>query len=96
MFISKKWLVLNLIGSKKDPLESISEQIDETIKNNWISKGIPPALKTRTKPSVAGIIKALNNISKELNKKNHGLLFMIDEMGKFLDYSSSISSDVKL
>ena len=96
MFISKKWLVLNLIGSKKDPLESISEQIDETIKNNWISKGIPPALKTRTKPSVAGIIKALNNISKELNKKNHGLLFMIDEMGKFLDYSSSIGSDLNL
>ncbi len=96
VFISQKWLVLNLIGSKRDPLESIAEQIDETVKNNWISKGIPTSLKTRTKPTIAGIIKSLNNISKELNKKNHGLLFMIDEMGKFLDFSSSVGADLNL
>ena len=63
VFISQKWLVLNLIGSKRDPLESIAEQIDETVKNNWISKGIPTSLKTRTKPTIAGIIKSLNNLS---------------------------------
>ena len=34
VFLKQKWFVINLIGSKKDPLESISEQIDITIKNN--------------------------------------------------------------
>ena len=29
--LNKKWFVLNLIGSKKDPLENIAEQIDITI-----------------------------------------------------------------
>ena len=37
----KKWFTLNVIGSKNDPIESIAEQIDLTIKEQWISKGIP-------------------------------------------------------
>ena len=96
VFLKNKWFVLNLVGSKKDPLESIAEQIDETVKNKWISKGIPSALKTKTKPTVAGVIKSLTNITKELHKKKHGLTFMIDEMGKFLDYASSVGSDLNL
>ena len=96
VFLNKKWLVLNLIGSKKDPLESIAEQIDDTIKNNWISKGIPQALRTKTKPTVAGVVKSLKNISKELHKKDYGFIFMIDEMGKFLDFASSVGSDLNL
>ena len=55
--------------SKVDPLQSISYQIDETLKSQWISKSLPPALKTKTKPTVASIIKRLNNISRELKKK---------------------------
>ena len=94
--LNKKWFVLNLIGSKKDPLESIAEQIDITIKNSWISRGIPPSLKAKTKPTVAGVLKSLINISKELDKKSYGLLFIIDEMGKFLDYASSVGSDLNL
>ena len=36
----KKWFTLNVIGSKTDPVESIAEQIDETILDQWISRGI--------------------------------------------------------
>ncbi len=75
VFLKNKWFVLNLVGSKKDPLESIAEQIDETVKNKWISKGIPSALKTKTKPSVAGVIKSLTNITKELHKKKTWISF---------------------
>ena len=77
-------------------VDADATEIDITIKNNWISKGIPPVLKTRTKPTVAGVVKSLSNVSKELHKKNHGLIFMIDEMGKFLDYVSSVGSDLNL
>ena len=41
IFLKKKWFIMNLIGSKQDPLISIAEQIDVTIKSKWISKGIP-------------------------------------------------------
>ena len=92
----KKWFTLNVIGSKKDPIESIAEQIDETIKEQWITKGIPAPLKTKTKKTVAGVIKSLNNLIKELNKKDHGLILIVDEMGKFLDYASSVGSDLNL
>ena len=92
----KKWFTLNVIGSKTDPVESIAEQIDETILDQWISRGIPPSLKTKTKKTVAGVIKSLNNLTQELNKKDHGLILIVDEMGKFLDYSSSVGSDLNL
>ena len=92
----KKWFTLNVIGSKKDPIESIAEQIDETIKEQWITRGIPAPLKTKTKKTVAGVIKSLNNFIKELNKKDHGLILIVDEMGKFLDYASSVGSDLNL
>ena len=59
-------------------------------------KGIPAPLKTKTKKTVAGVIKSLNNLIKELNKKNYGLILIVDEMGKFLDYASSVGSDLNL
>ncbi|MDC0250604.1 hypothetical protein OAK11_00590 [Candidatus Pelagibacter sp.] len=97
VFLNKKsWFTLNVIGSKDDPIDSIAEQIDQTVKENWISKGIPSSLKTKTKKTVAGVIKSLNNLVSELNKKNHGLILIVDEMGKFLDYASSVGSDLNL
>ena len=36
------------------------------------------------------------NFSEEVRKKNYGLLTLADEMGKFLDYSSSVGSDLNL
>ena len=53
-------------------------------------------VKTRTKKTVAGVIKSLNNLIKELDKKDHGLILIVDEMGKFLDYASSVGSDLNL
>ena len=87
---------LNVIGSKNDPIESIAEQIDQSVNEHWISKGIPASLKTKTKKTVAGVIKSLKNLSIELHKKDHGLILMVDEMGKFLDYASSVGSDLNL
>ena len=57
---ARKWFTLNVIGSKTDAVESIAELIDETIEHQWISKGIPSSLKTKTKKTVAGVIKSLN------------------------------------
>jgi len=97
VFLNKKsWFTLNVIGSKNDPIESIAEQIDQSVKEHWVSKGIPPSLKTNTKKTVAGVIKSLKNLSIELHKKDHGLILMVDEMGKFLDFASSVGSDLNL
>ena len=97
VFLNKKsWFTLNVIGSKNDPIESIAEQIDLSINENWISKKIPKSLQTKTKKTVAGVIKSLTNLSIELHKKNYGLILMLDEMGKFLDYASSVGTDLNL
>ena len=97
VFLNKKsWFTLNVIGSKNDPIESIAEQIDLSINENWISKKIPKSLQAKTKKTVAGVIKGLTNLSIELHKKNYGLILMVDEMGKFLDYASSVGTDLNL
>jgi len=76
--------------------KAFAENISQNIKQNWISKGIPPSLKTKIKPTVAGIIKSLTNLTQELNKKNYGLLIVVDEMGKYLEHASSVGSDLNL
>ena len=97
VFLNKKsWFTLNVIGSKNDPIESIAEQIDLSINENWISKKIPKSLQAKTKKTVAGVIKSLTNLSIELHKKNYGLILIVDEMGKFLDYASSVGTDLNL
>ena len=96
LFLKKKWFIIKIIGSKNDPLESLAETIDQTVKEKWISKGIPSALKTRTKPKINNIVEKLKTLTEELEKKNYALLILADEMGKFLDYSSSVGSDLNL
>tara|TARA_B100000686_G_scaffold319002_1_gene369315 strand:- start:456 stop:3830 length:3375 start_codon:yes stop_codon:yes gene_type:complete len=96
LFLKKKWFIVKIIGSKDDPLESLARTIDLTIKEKWISKGIPSALKTRTKPKIESIIEKFKILTEELEKKNYALLILADEMGKFLDYSSSVGSDLNL
>ena len=96
IFLKDKWFVLNLVGSKDDPIKSIAEIIDETIKKAWITKGIPQKLKSKTKNTVKSVVNSLLNLAEELEKKDHGLILMIDEMGKYLDYASSVGSDLNL
>ena len=96
LFLKKKWFIIKIIGSKEDPLESLAQTIDLTVKESWIAKGIPSALKTKTKPKIENIIEKLKTLTEELEKKNYALLVLADEMGKFLDYSSSVGSDLNL
>ena len=96
LFFKKKWFVLKVVGSKVDPLEAISSAIDQTVQDEWIGKSIPSALKTRTKPRVDHIIQKFKTLTLELEKKNYALLVMVDEMGKYLDFASSVGSDLNL
>jgi len=65
LFLKKKWFIIKIIGSKNDPLESLAETIDQTVKEKWISKGIPSALKTRTKPKINNIVEKLKTLTEE-------------------------------
>lgn len=96
LFFDKKWFIIKMVGSKIDPLEAFSEAIDQSVQNKWIGKSVPSALKSKTKPRVDQIIQKFKTLTLELEKKNHGLLVMVDEMGKYLDFASSVGSDLNL
>ena len=92
----KKWFSIRIVGGKEDSNELIAETIDYSIKKNWISKSIPSSLKSKTKAKTSSIIKKLNDLVLELNKKHYGLLIICDEMGRLLEYSSNTGGDLNL
>jgi len=96
VFLNNNWFILKIIGAKENSLELIASSIDDNIKNNWISKNIPSVLKTRTKSKTDQIIKKLENIALELDKKGFGLLMIIDELGRVLEYASNTGGDLHL
>ena len=96
IFLNNSWFVLKIIGAKENSLELIASSIDENIKNNWISKNIPSVLKTKTKPKTDQIIKKLETIALELDNKGYGLLMIIDELGRVLEYASNTGGDLHL
>ena len=96
IFLNNSWFVLKIIGAKENSLELIASSIDENIKNNWISKNIPAVLKTKTKAKTDQIIKKLETIALELDNKGYGLLMIIDELGRVLEYASNTGGDLHL
>ncbi len=97
VFLEKgKWFCITIIGVKLDANELIAASIDQAIEENWIDKKIPSPLTTKTKPRTEHIIKKLNSIVAELNKKNYGLLLVIDEMGRLLEFASNTGGDLNL
>ena len=97
IFSSKqKWFSIKIVGGKENTNELMAETIDYVIKENWISKNIPSSLKLKTKTTTSSIVKKLNDLVKELAKKNYGLLIICDEMGRLLEYSSNTGGDLNL
>ena len=97
VFLEKgKWFSITIIGGKLNSNDLIASSIDQAVAESWIDKKIPPSLKIKTKPQTEHIIKKLNRIVIELNKKNFGLLLVIDEMGRLLEFASNTGGDLNL
>ena len=65
----KKWFSITIVGGKLNANELIANAIDQAIENSWIHKTIPASLQTKTKPQTEQIVKKLNKIVFELDKK---------------------------
>ena len=92
----KQWFSITIVGGKLNANELIANAIDQAIQNSWIDKIIPASLQTKTKPQTEQIVKKLNKIVLELDKKNYGLLLVIDEMGRLLEFASNTGGDLNL
>ena len=61
-----------MVGGKVNANELIANSIDEAVANHWIGKTIPSSLKTKTKYQTNHVVKKLNTLVYELEKKNYG------------------------
>ena len=86
------WLIVRVIGSRRDPLEAIIDSLEEAILQRWTTR--PKSLKFNKKLSLKDFIKYIDTINVELKKSNDGLLIIIDEMGKFLEHAAYDNGDI--
>ena len=92
----KRWFSIAMVGGKVNANELIANSIDEAVANHWIGKTIPSSLKTKTKYQTNHVVKKLNTLVYELEKKNYGLILTVDEMGRLLEFASNTGGDLNL
>ena len=90
--IKKQWFSIKIVGKRSNCLEDIAQSLDSAI--NLSSLKFSKNIKLPTKASTAGIMDKLKELSTYLNKNNSGLILVIDEMGKYLEYAAQSDGDI--
>ena len=90
--IKRQWFSIKIVGKRSDCLVDMAQSIDSAIKVSSLkfSKNI----KVSTEVSTAGIMDKLKELSTYLNKNNSGLILVIDEMGKYLEFAAQSDGDI--
>ena len=85
---------VKIVGKRSNFLETIAASIDHEIAQSKFK--FPKKIKSITAPNTKEITDKLKNLSNYLNQNSSGLLFIIDEMGKFLEYAAQNDGDIFL
>jgi len=92
--IKTPWLVVPVVGKKEDPLKVISVELDKANDSYW-GKSLPENLKSDYDHADSGqVIDHLKASAQALHEQGGGLLLIVDEMGKFLEYVHEESGDI--
>ena len=86
-------LVVKVVGQKSNPVEDLKKSLKHAVKGFKWKKGPPKILKPNTDRA---LIESLNNIFNSLKSQDNSLVFIIDEMGKYLEYCSDESKDLHI
>ena len=89
---SKGWVTIRVVGSRTNPIESIYAAAVQAIKTRF--KKIPKSLDIEKRPNHKNLMNLLDNLNAELSKTNDGIMLIIDEMGKFLEYAAYENGDI--
>lgn len=94
--LKEPWLVIPIVGRKENPLKVISTEIDSANVAYW-GKSLPKNLKSKyDRNNSEEIISRLKASAEAIHKDGGGLLFIIDEMGKFLEFANDDFGDIHI
>ena len=86
-------LVVKVVGQKSNPVEDLKQALQLAVKKFKWKKSAPKILKPNTDRA---LIESLKNVFDALNQQNGSFVFIIDEMGKYLEFCSDESQDLHL
>jgi hypothetical protein len=88
------WMTVKIVGNRTDILPSIMAGLKKETENFLGTKHrLTISLQNRDN-TLAELIISLKEIEEELYKQGTGLLLLIDEMGKFLEFASLSGGDI--
>ena len=90
--VTSDWVSVKLVGKREDCIAQIARSIDEEILQSKIK--FPKDIKSITAPSSSAVLEKLSKMSEFLHKKDSGLILIIDEMGKFLEFAAQNDGDI--
>lgn len=93
----KGWVVVPVVGQRREPGALISEALNQAISQRWPTKK-PSTLKRALKPiepnDTEAVIARLITVGEEVSKQGSGLLLVFDEMGKVLEHLAHTGGDL--
>ena len=90
--IDRQWFSIKIVGKRIDCINDMALSIDNAIKLSPLK--FPRNIKAATNASTTGIMDKLKELSAYLYKNNSGLILVIDEMGKYLEYAAQADGDI--
>jgi hypothetical protein len=88
------WMTVKIVGNRSDILPSIMSSLKSEAESFLGAKHRVTTNLQRRENTLSDLVLSLKEIEEELHKKNTGLLLLIDEMGKFLEFASLSGGDL--
>jgi hypothetical protein len=88
------WMTIKIVGSRTDILSAIFTQLRAETERFFGPKHKLNIILQKRENSLSALLVSLREIEEVLFKTGSGLLLLIDEMGKFLEFASQSGGDL--
>jgi hypothetical protein len=91
----KGWLVVRIVGRRQSPLEVMWESLHAAWAARWGAESAAALIKQTAGISpLSRLTRAIEAAAKRATREGNGLLIVVDEMGKFLEFAALDDGDL--
>lgn len=95
--VSKGWLIVRSVGGVEDPIFSLWQAIHSALEEHPNTVSLAKKFKLpKSKPTESELLDAIDRLLKAVKDKVDGVYFVLDEMGKVLEFINRHSSELHL
>jgi hypothetical protein len=88
------WLVVRVVGRRESPISALSDALAEACDARWGSANPLMSGNDAPPPNLRQLTSNLEAAARKAASENDGLLILVDEMGKFLEFAAVHDGDL--